>query len=137
MKKSVSRKADHAGSWYSDDPKDLHSELSSYLAKADQTVSHDKHLKCLISPHAGFAYSGPTAAWAYKNINPVKYKTVVILGPSHHAYLDSCAVSGASTFETPLGDLKAHSGIVEYLLESKIFPEIPMKVDEAEHSIEM
>ena len=40
-------------------------------------------LKAVIGPHAGFDYSGATAAWAYKNIDATKYNRVVLLGPSH------------------------------------------------------
>ena len=43
----------------------------------------NKKLKAIIGPHAGFTYSGPNAAWAYKNINPKDYERVVLLGPSH------------------------------------------------------
>ena len=40
-------------------------------------------LKAVIGPHAGFDYSGATAAWAYKNIDATLYNRVVLLGPSH------------------------------------------------------
>jgi len=51
-------------------------------------------MRGLIGPHAGFAYSGPTAAWAYINVDPRLYDRVVLLGPSHHAYLgDRCALT--------------------------------------------
>ncbi len=107
------------------------------MSKAETTLPKGATLKCLISPHAGYAYSGPTAAWAYKNIDPTRYDTVFVLGPSHHAYLDTCAVSGVSLFETPLGDLQADLEITAILKETKLFPQIPLKVDEAEHSLEM
>jgi AmmeMemoRadiSam system protein B len=62
---SLLRKAEHAGSWYSSDPAKLDVELSKYLTQAELFES-EKTLKALIGPHAGFRYSGPTAAWAYK-----------------------------------------------------------------------
>jgi AmmeMemoRadiSam system protein B len=52
-----------------------------------------------ISPHAGFQYSGPCAAYSFLALkealssNP-SLRTVVVLHPSHHVYLDGCAVSG-------------------------------------------
>ncbi len=52
----------------------------------------------VIAPHAGYSYSGPTAAYAYANLREALMRgwsgTVVVLHPSHHVYLDGCAVSG-------------------------------------------
>ena len=93
------RRASHAGSWYTDNPKQLDAELSKYLKDAQQYVNPSTHqLKGVIGPHAGFSYSGPTAAWAYINVDPAKYKRVFLLGPSHHVYLDNCALSNASVY---------------------------------------
>ena len=51
-------------------------------------------MKALIGPHAGFVFSGPNAAWAYKAIvDPNAYDTVFILGPSHKVYLDFIATT--------------------------------------------
>jgi len=63
-------------------------------------------LKAIIGPHAGYAYSGPCAAWSYINIDPTKYSRVFLLGPAHHTYTDGCALSKCSVFETPLGDIE-------------------------------
>lgn len=55
--------------------------------------------RACISPHAGFSFSGTTAAYSFLALkeallsNP-SMKTVVVLHPSHHVYLDGCAVSG-------------------------------------------
>lgn len=72
--------------------------------------------------HAGYTYSGPAAAWAYKSIDTgnmyvlitstvhttnrhLPSRRVFILGPSHHVYLDGCALTGCQKYATPLGDL--------------------------------
>lgn len=62
-------------------------------------------LRAIIGPHAGFYYSGPTAAWAYINIDPSLFNRVILLGPSHHKYLTNCALTQAEYYETPIGDL--------------------------------
>jgi AmmeMemoRadiSam system protein B len=87
------REASHADSWYSADKDELDEELTEYLKKAKRTLPEGAILKALIGPHAGFMFSGPTAAYAYKNVDPEKYDRVFLLGPSHHAYLDGCALS--------------------------------------------
>ena len=73
--------------------------------KADKNFTKDRLLKAIIGPHAGLEYSGPTGAWAYINIDPSKYKRVILLGPSHYLYLDNCALSKMSKYLTPIGDL--------------------------------
>ena len=94
-KASECRKASHAGDWYSSKASVLNSQLDGYLkkAKADTKLTEGKILTAIIGPHAGLEYSGPTSAWAYINIEPTKYKRVILLGPSHYLYLDTCALS--------------------------------------------
>jgi AmmeMemoRadiSam system protein B len=65
-----SRKASHAGSWYTADKQELDKELTTYLGNAKKSLKKGEKLRGIIGPHAGFSYSGPTAAWAYINIDP-------------------------------------------------------------------
>lgn len=104
MKANI-RVASHAGSWYENNSSKLNTELEKYLDKAEIALPEGAHLKAIIGPHAGYAYSGPTAAWAYKNIDPSKYKRVFLLGPAHHTYTDGCALSKQEIFDTPLGSI--------------------------------
>ena len=60
----------------------------------------------MIGPHAGFAYSGPNAAWAYKNLQDTKVDRVVLMGPSHKLFLDFVATTYCSEWQTPLGNLQ-------------------------------
>lgn len=88
MDDSKVRSASHANSWYTGDTDELNAELDEYLSKAEKTLPEGQLLKGLIGPHAGYSYSGPTAAWSYINIDPTQYKRVFLLGPAHHTYLD-------------------------------------------------
>ncbi len=94
-------------------------------------------LKGIIGPHAGFFYSGPTAAWGYININPTNYKRVFLLGPSHHAYLDNCALTKSKFYETPLGNIEIDREVTEEIHSLGGFSYMSKKVDETEHSLEM
>mmetsp|Transcript_3458 Transcript_3458/g.10479 ORF Transcript_3458/g.10479 Transcript_3458/m.10479 type:complete len:306 (+) Transcript_3458:125-1042(+) len=136
------RAASHAGSWYSNDGTRLRMRLSEWVDKVHEgSDEYDgrpvENLRAIIAPHAGYEYSGSTAAHAYAGIDPAKYKRVIVLGPSHHQYLDDCALSAASSFETPLGTLKADEQLVEELYSSGQFHYMSSSVDEAEHSIEL
>lgn len=136
------RRATHAGSWYDASPDHLRRSLSSWLAHASQSVSSSPNIHAIIAPHAGYSYSGSTAAYAYTAVDPRRFSRIIILGPSHHVYLkDRCAVSDAHILETPLGDLLVDRDVIDGLLENSDrntrFVKMSSDMDEAEHSIEM
>jgi len=127
------RRAKKAGSWYEADAKVLSREMTAWSRVVSPT-----NVKAIIAPHAGYAYSGPTAGYAYGSISPENIKTVFILGPSHHKYIDSqCALTQMTTYETPLGDIPIDTEIVEELDRTHQFLKMSRKVDEQEHSIEL
>ncbi|KAF1781758.1 MEMO1 family [Phytophthora cactorum] len=134
------RLATHAGSWYSHDEHELEDELSGWLDSAEDNDTQEKQpsIRAIIGPHAGFRYSGPTAAYAYHHLLDLdRIKRVFILGPSHHFYLRGCAVSTAHEYETPLGNITIDHEVNEKLVDSGKFATMSMDVDEDEHSIEM
>jgi len=128
------RSASHAGSWYTNDANVLSSELEKYLQKAKVT---DSSARAVISPHAGYSYSGPTAAFAYKNIDKNKITRIFILGPSHHAYTTKCALSAMTEYETPLGNISLDRELIKEIYATGSFDWMKKSVDEDEHSIEM
>ena len=85
---------------------------------AERTIPADKKLRALIGPHAGFTYSGPTQAWAYKNVNPKDYDRVVLLGPSHKVFLDFCGTTACDEWATPLGNVKIDKTTVAELCKA-------------------
>ncbi|THH34067.1 hypothetical protein EUX98_g56 [Antrodiella citrinella] len=87
--------------------------------------------------HAGYSYSGPAAAWAYKSIDTTGIKRVFILGPSHHVWLDGCALSKCTEYQTPLGDLPLDLDTIRELRGTGEFSDMDLSTDEDEHSIEM
>ena len=85
-----------AGSFYSAVPTDLHDDVAKLLATAPGGPAP----KAVISPHAGYVYSGPIAAAALRRL---KASRVILLGPSHFVGFSGVALPGADAFETPLG----------------------------------
>lgn len=59
----------------------------------------------LISPHAGYMYSGFTAAHGFKLLTGRTYRTVVIISPSHREYFDGISVYNGEAYRTPLGEV--------------------------------
>jgi len=134
------RRPTHAGSWYTANSKDLDKDLSRWFEAIAQSPSYAPPIvncKAIIAPHAGYSYSGPAAAWAYKSIDTTGIKRVFILGPSHHVYLDGCALSKCIEYATPLGSLPLDRPTIEELKETGKFSEMELGTDEDEHSIEM
>jgi len=131
----MSRKASHAGSWYDDKGKSLAKQLRGWLDEVK--VSVEGVPRAIISPHAGYSYSGPTAAFAYKHIVPKQIKRVFILGPSHHYSTRGCELSQCSVYETPIENLVVDQELIAKLHKTGVFGKMSQSVDEAEHSIEM
>jgi len=130
----ATRRASHANSWYSGNGQQLDRELSAWLAATTQISTPARAVIC---PHAGYSYSGPTAAHSFRQIDPNTVRTIFILGPSHHVRLSGCAVSQCSLYQTPLGDLTIDREITRELMETGKFEVMTMEADEDEHSIEM
>ncbi|KAE8700317.1 Protein MEMO1 [Hibiscus syriacus] len=131
----IIRRASHAGSWYTDNPKELAEELDGWLMEAGLPQSSD--VRGVIAPHAGYSYSGRAAAYAFGNIDPTNISRVFLLGPSHHYYTPKCALSTATVYKTPIGDLPIELEVIEELKATGKFESMNLRVDEAEHSMEM
>jgi len=132
--RSSCRTASHAGSWYSSNGKELDAQLQGFLDNASLTNSSARALIC---PHAGYSYSGPAAAYSYKNMNSATIKRVFILGPSHHVYTTACKLSRMEEYETPLGNMRLDRAVIQELHSTGHFEWMSKEEDEDEHSIEM
>lgn len=104
------RKPAVAGAFYPGDPEELGKMIKDFLAAAKDIKIPGK-LKALIVPHAGYIYSGPTAAFGYKLLSNYadQFSKIILIGPSHFAGFFGAAESGASEWQTPLGIVKAGS----------------------------
>jgi len=123
-----------AGTWYPGQPDALRRTLEGYLADAKK-LELEGELKALISPHAGYAYSGPTAAYAYKQLEDgPAFDTVAVLSPIHQAYLGRFAVTKASHYETPLGLVEVDAELVEALGKEVTLERVGF---DGEHSLEI
>jgi hypothetical protein len=90
-----------AGLFYPADETVLSKTIDGLLAGAP--AHHIPHLRGLVCPHAGYPYSGPTAAIAYKTLAGRDVQTVVILGPSHYASFQGASIPNTDAYRTPLG----------------------------------
>lgn len=93
-----------AGLFYPIDPIALSRDVSRYLAEAKEFPYRPK---AIIVPHAGYIYSAPIAASAYRLLEPLRGRIsrVVLLGPAHRVWVSGMALPGVEAFDTPLGTI--------------------------------
>lgn len=98
------KEADLAGSWYPDSKAELTKLLQGYLSGADPEKLEGRPF-AIIVPHAGYTFSGPVAAFAYKAVANQPVKTVILIGFSHRNPFRGISVYSGGAFRTPLGDI--------------------------------
>ena len=125
-----------AGTFYPSDKKGLEEMVEKFLSGAEKVPVNGK-LLALISPHAGYIFSGQVAAYGYKNIEGSDIKKVIIIGPSHHTAFRGASVYTKGSFRTPLGTVTINEGLAEGLLNEAADVRVNPEVYEKEHSIEV
>ncbi|UCD71720.1 MAG: AmmeMemoRadiSam system protein B [Syntrophobacterales bacterium] len=91
-----------SGSFYPSNPDVLGDDVRGYLRKAEKEVIEGEII-ALISPHAGYAYSGQVAAYAYKLVEGMDFDDVVVIAPSHQWPFEGASIYRRGGFRTPLG----------------------------------
>lgn len=100
------KKSDFDGKWYSGSASQLKTEFTSYLKDAALAPFEVKDAIGFICPHAGYAASGPVAAYTFKAIQELAPKTVIIVGFTHRKHFTASAVYSGSGYQTPMGILE-------------------------------
>lgn len=93
-----------AGRWYPGDPAQLAATVDEML-KAAPLAALDGQVVGLLAPHAGYVYSGATAARAFKLIEGQRIERVAVLSPMHQPYPGAVLTTAHDAYRTPLGDV--------------------------------
>src|SRR4030042_3020327 len=125
-----------AGSWYSDNPEILSPELKGYLDYAIKREIQGKII-ALVSPHAGYQYSGGVAAHAYKLIEGKTFETVVVVAPSHRALFKGASLYDRGGFRTPLGVVPIDEELSKRMMEKRKEIQFLPEAHAQEHSLEI
>jgi len=126
-----------AGSFYPSDSAEIQQMLKLYFAKAPARTS-DSEVMAIISPHAGYVFSGEVAAAAFNQLDPEKeYKTIFILGSSHLNSFAGAAIYSIGNYITPLGTVKTDLEIAKKLAAENTVLAFDPQYHKSEHSIEV
>ena len=125
-----------AGSWYPGNASRLQQEVQAYLSQASVPDLKGQVI-ALISPHAGYRYSGQVAAYAYKILEKQKFATVVVIAPSHRAYFRGVSVYDRGGYRTPLGVVPLDRELISALKEREGRIQYVPEAHTQEHSLEI
>ncbi len=124
-----------AGRFYPDSGVELSEKINNYLNKASIAGLPGKPV-AIISPHAGYQYSGAVAAYGYKAIKGHEYKRVIVLAPSHYSRYRGASILDVEAYKTPLGLVKLNQGICNNLINNPPFFGTFKNAHKREHSLE-
>lgn len=130
------RKPEVAGTFYTKDPEKLSKQIDELLSSSKE----DKSLKGIfgiVSPHAGYAYSGHTAAVAFNYLKQKDIEKVIIISPSHREYFPGICVYEGDGYETPLGIVEVDTEAAKKLTEESRIIYRGIEGHRTEHAIEV
>ena len=124
-----------AGSWYPGDAAALRRRLEDFFSRTED--QHLGEVRALVLPHAGYRFSGETAAWGVRQAMRHKWKRIVVMGPSHRFALPGkVSVPDATHYATPLGEIPLDREFITRLLKSPAVVCRP-EVHQLEHSVQI
>ena len=128
-----------AGHWYPGKPGELRAAIEGFFQQAS-LPQFSGQVAGLIVPHAGYIYSGLTAAHAFKAIIGVEYARIIVLSPSHMPYSQPLLTTAHDAYATPLGavpvDRAAVAALNRFLGEAGKLSIAAVRNDQ-EHSLEI
>lgn len=126
-----------AGTFYPYPKQELQRDINIFLDEV-QPSAHAASPKAIIVPHAGYVYSGPTAAAAYSRLSAARktIRRVVLLGPVHRVPVHGLALPGVEAFETPLGQIELDQPAMDAIA---VMPQVVVSAaaHAMEHSLEV
>jgi hypothetical protein len=133
---STDRQPVAAGRFYPEDKESLTKQLSRLFVECKKSAQN-WDVRAIISPHAGYTYSGKIAAAAFSAIQKnAVYKNIFIIGSSHVMYFDGASVYNTGDYITPLGKVKVNKEIANKLIQNNKVFNFPTRAHILEHSIE-
>ena len=118
-----------AGQFYPSEPGAITDAISRYFENVPEQKTNGE-IKAVIVPHAGYDFSGPVAAYAFKQLQGKKINTAVIIGNSHKVYFDGAVIDDSDGWQTPLGEVPINKELADKLVKA----DSSIKYDSAAHA---
>ena len=134
--KEIVRAPAVAGTFYERSPAALRKNIDEMLNRV-RLPKIEGTVRAVVSPHAGYVYSGFTAAHAFKLLEGRKYDCVIAVGPSHQEYFDGISIYSGDAYETPLGNVPINHEVRSELLQGEKSIIASVAGHRAEHSLEV
>ncbi len=125
-----------AGAFYPDKPEVLSRDVKRYLENAKKEKLEGE-IVALVSPHAGYMYSGQVAAYAYKLIEGRVFDSVVVVAPSHRALFKGASIYDRGGYRTPLGVVPIDTDLSKKMMEKRKEIQFLPEAHYQEHSLEV
>jgi len=113
------RPAAVAGSFYPADPKELAKMVDDFIARATPPAI-DGTVQALVSPHAGYQFSGAVAAYGYALVKGKHYDRVVVIAPSHVDGFSFVSVYNGDAYQTPLGTVPVDKAFCKKIVSGDV-----------------
>jgi len=136
MSRANIRPAALAGTWYPGSPAVLADEIRRFTAEADRVKLPTGRPVVLLVPHAGYAYSGPTAGRGWGLLSGLEYDRVFVLAPNHRHPLQQISYPDVAAYATPLGEVPVDRSACDCLADCAAFRCAPL-AHEHEHAAEI
>lgn len=133
------RPAQLAGQWYPANPQHLAEEVDRYISAANMDVL-DGEVVAVMSPHAGYMYSGSVAGYAFSAIKDLSPELVVMISPMHQPYYAQVMTTAHSAYQTPLGLIPVNRESIDCLsaiLKNEAGVKLTEVAHDPEHSLEI
>jgi len=125
-----------AGRFYPANPKELYSQLEDLFSRARPKIAGS--VIAVISPHAGYEFSGIVAASGFNQVDPsIEYENIFIIGSSHYTFFEGASACHQGNYMTPLGKVKVNADLADKLVKENSFFCFNPEADKYEHSLEV
>jgi len=136
FKKEEIRPPAVAGAFYTSNKEALSAQIKDFISNVPKKTLSGKII-ALISPHAGYTYSGQVAAYGYKLIEGNSYDAVFVIAPSHRFPFRGASVYPKGAYEIPLGIIPVDSELAQQLIKEDKLVSYVSHAHSQEHSLEV
>lgn len=133
-----------AGMFYPDNPRELkdiidHSFRNQRFGpgRAPPSFSDPRRIYGIVSPHAGYVYSGAVAANGYYEVSSTGFENVIMLGPNHYGIGSGVATMRNTIWETPLGEVKVNSDLAMKIAKRSGITDFDNDAHSRDHCLEV